>query len=283
MTETPTVSVVIPAYNAAATLGIQLDALIAQEGAPRFEVVIANNRSTDRTADIAQSFSDRLDIRVVPAFDRQGVNCARNAGIAAAAADLVMLVDADDAVRPGAMRELYAAISADSEIGIAGGMLSSHDPDTYEIETPQRYLPYVPGGFMLLRREVFDATGGFDEAFVGGHDEVDFCWRAQHEGFKVILVKSALLDRVERPTSRGAFRQFKRYGFTYIQLWAKHRERGITGGTLRGEVRAARNLLRALPEFLSGPPERKLDAARMIGWTIGRWQGDLHFRVWGPR
>ena len=283
MTPVPEITVVIPAYNAAETIGIQLDALIAQKDAPAFEVVVADNRSTDGTAAVAESYGDRLGIRVVPAFERQGVNCARNTGAAAASSDLILLLDADDAAYPYVLRRLHDAITADPTIGVVGGMFDSNDADTFEIDTPQRYLPYVPGCIMMFRREVFTAIGGFDEAFVGGHDEVDFCWRVQQAGFGVVLVKTALLGRVERSTLKGAFRQFKRYGFTYIQLWTKHRDRGIPGGSPRSELRPARNLLLTLPSLLLKDPERRLDASRSLGWTIGRWQGNLHFRVWGPR
>lgn len=276
-------SVVIPAYNAAATIGEQLGALARQEDAPQFEVVVADNRSTDGTADVAQRFSDRLDLRVVPAYERQGVNCARNAGIRAARGKIVVLVDADDRARPGVLAAFAEAFTEEPTLGIAGGILSTRDPETYEMERPQRYLPYVPGGIMAIRREVIDAIGGFDEAFVGGHDEVDFCWRAQHAGFEIGLARGALLERTDRPTPRSTFRQFRRYGATYVQLWAKHRDRGILGSTVRGELQMLRKTLRRVPDLWDRDMPRRLDAAQAIGWNVGRWQGDLRYRSLGPR
>lgn len=276
-------SVVVPAYNAAESIGHQLEALIRQENAPPFEVIVADNRSTDGTAEAAQSFSDRLDIRVVPAFERQGVNCARNAGIRAARGEIVVLLDADDSARPGVLAAFAEAFAKEPALGIAGGILSTRDPATYEMERPQRYLPYAPGCIMAIRREVIDAIGVFDESFVGGHDEVDFCWRAQHAGFPIRLARGALLDRTDRPTPRSAFRQFRRYGATYIQLWVKHRDRGIPGGTVRGELQMLRKTLRRIPGLRSHDLQRRLDAAQAIGWNIGRWQGDLRYRTLGPR
>ncbi|MEV0869278.1 glycosyltransferase family A protein [Brachybacterium paraconglomeratum] len=273
----------IPAYNAADTIGQQLEALICQESAPPFEVVVADNRSTDGTAEVARHFSNRLDIRVVPAFERQGVNCARNAGIQAARGEIVVLLDADDRARPGVLAAFADAFAKEPALGIAGGILSTRDPATYEMEHPQWYLPYLPGCIMAIRREVIDAIGGFDESFVGGHDEVDFCWRAQHAGFPIGLARGALLDRTDRPTPRSAFRQFRRYGATYIQLWVKHRDRGIPGSTVRGELQMLRKTLRRVPDLRSRDLPRRLDAAQAIGWNVGRWQGDLHYRTLGPR
>ena len=233
----PLFSVVIPAYNAAATIGEQLEALVCQESAPAFEVVVADNRSNDRTADAAMEYADRLNIRVVRAFERQGVNYARNTGIEASRGDIIVLLDADDRAQAEVLKAFSEAFARDPGLGIAGGLLSSHDQESFEMERPQGYLPYVPGGIMALRRAVYDSIGGFDEEFVGGHDEVDFCWRAQHAGFRIDLVREAVLDRTERQTLRGAFHQFRGYGSTYVQLWVKHRERGIAGSSPRGSCR----------------------------------------------
>jgi GT2 family glycosyltransferase len=279
----PAISVVIPAYNAAATISDQLDALAAQRDAPTFEVVVADNRSTDETASVALRHRSALDLRVVPATRTQGVNCARNTGIAASRAPIVLLIDADDRIGEHALRAMYDKLAEHPEVGIVGGILSMHDPATYELEAPHGYLPYVPGGFMAMRRGVFDDVAGFDEDFVGGHDEVDFCWRAQHLGHEISIARSARLERVERPTASSSFRQFRRYGFSYVQLWVKHRERGIPGGSLRMEVRVLRHSLRSLPRLLSRDAARRRATAIAWGWVLGRWSGNLHFRVWGPK
>ena len=94
-------SVVVPTYNAAATLPEQLAALAAQTIGFPFEVVISDNGSTDDSASVAAAWCDRLDLRVVDASRGRGVSVARNVGIEAAAADLVLLCDADDGVSAG--------------------------------------------------------------------------------------------------------------------------------------------------------------------------------------
>lgn len=279
---TPVVSVVIPAFNAASTIACQLDALVTQGDAPPFEVVVADNRSTDATAEVAASYRGRLDIRVVAAHQRQGVNCARNVGIAAARGSIIVLLDADDRAAPGTLRALTRALEVTPTAGIAAGILSMHDPATFELERPQGYLPYAPGGFMAMRKSVYDTVGGFDEDFIGGHDEVDLCWRAQHAGFEIAIARDAHLERVERTTARDALRQFHRYGYTYVQLFAKHRDRGIMGSSPRQELTILKRVVKALPH-LASEPEKRLNASRFLGWHIGRWRGNLRFRTWGPR
>jgi len=279
----PQISVVIPAFNAAGTIGRQIEALRRQVDAPPFEVIVADNRSTDATAQAARACAGGLDLRVVPAVERQGVNCARNAGVRAAQAPLIVLIDADDIIDAHALRAFADAAAAEPTAGIIAGVLSMHDPATFELERPQGYLPYAPGGFMALRREAFDAVDGFDESFVGGHDEVDFAWRVQHAGWTVALARSARLERIERATARGAFPQFRRYGFTYIQLYARHRGHGIVGSSWRAERPVVKRVLRQIPRLWARSVADRIDAAGFIGWHIGRWTGDLRFRVWGPK
>ena len=79
-------SVVIPTYNAAATLDATLAALAAQEDVAPFEVVIADNGSVDDSAEVARRWADRLPLlRVVDASRARGVAAARNDGIRARA------------------------------------------------------------------------------------------------------------------------------------------------------------------------------------------------------
>ena len=98
----PLCSVVIPTYNAAATLDATLAALAAQEGVAPFEVVVADNGSVDDSAEVARRWADRLPLlRVVDASRARGVAAARNDGIRAARGDVVLLCDADDVTDPG--------------------------------------------------------------------------------------------------------------------------------------------------------------------------------------
>jgi len=279
---TPELSVVIPAFDAAETIGVQLDALLAQIDPPSFEVIVADNRSTDGTAAAARAAGVGLDLRVVPALRAQGANCARNTGIDVARAPVILCIDADDRVDEHALRVVADAFASDPGMGIAAGVPADEDPETFELPVSQGYLPYGISAFLAFRRGVVDAVGGFDEAFVGGQEEVDFCWRAQLEGFRLDLLRKARFDYVPRQDAKSAFRQYRRYGETYIQLYVKHRDRGIAGsspGAERHDIpRAARAFFRLLVR-----PEARQESARGLGWIVGRWQGNLRHRVWGPR
>jgi glycosyltransferase involved in cell wall biosynthesis len=94
--ELPLVSVVIPAYNAAATLPASIESVLAQRY-PRVEVVVVDDGSTDRTPEVLRSFGDR--IRWVYQ-ENGGLPTARNTGHRTATGDLIAWLDADDLAEP---------------------------------------------------------------------------------------------------------------------------------------------------------------------------------------
>lgn len=278
----PELSIVIPAYNAASTIARQLRSIAAQTDSPSVEVIVADNRSTDGTAQAAVAASAGLELTVIPAQRAQGANCARNEGSRTAKAPLILFLDADDEIADGALRAVVDAFADDPTLDLATGVPEGNDPDTFELPVSQNFLPYGISAFLAMRREVLDEVGGFDEEFVGGQEEVDFCWRAQMAGFRLGLVRDARFSYVPRDSARAVFRQFRRYGVTYIQLFVKHRDRGIEGSTARAELRSLRGLPRAVWRTLRYS-ENRWENSQRLGWYLGRWQGQLRYRVWGPR
>ena len=104
----PKVSVIIPAYNAAATLPRMLDAIKAQTF-ENFEVVVINDGSKDDTQSVLVQYqSEDSRIRVFRQ-ENQGVSVARNYGLDVAQGDYIAFFDADDEVPENALNDLYHA------------------------------------------------------------------------------------------------------------------------------------------------------------------------------
>lgn len=99
------VSVVIPAYNASATLPATLESVLAQTYLD-YEVIVVDDGSADDTADVAERFGGRVRCIRQP---NSGVATARNNGVATSSGDLVAFLDADDLWRP---RKLEVQVSA---------------------------------------------------------------------------------------------------------------------------------------------------------------------------
>ena len=93
-TPPPTVSVVIPAYNAAWCVRKAIDSVLAQDYRD-FEVIVVNDGSTDDTADVLASYANTIRVIDQP---NGGMSNARNAGIRAACGEFIAFLDSDDSV-----------------------------------------------------------------------------------------------------------------------------------------------------------------------------------------
>jgi glycosyltransferase involved in cell wall biosynthesis len=234
-TERPDVSVVIPAYNAAGTLGPQLEALAAQESSKAWELVVVDNASTDSTRMLAESFTAHIPLLRVVTWTTPGSNTARNAGIRTARAPLVLLCDADDIVAPGWIDAMVAALAT---ADIVGGHLDCNllNDDTVRASRsgPTRdglprvfwHLPYAISANLGMHRRVFEQLGGFDETLTVGGDEIDFCWRAQYEGFSIAFAPDAVVHYRFKAGLRDAMRQSYRYGKGNARVRALHIDYG---------------------------------------------------------
>ena len=226
------ISVVIPAHNAAGLIPPQLEALVAQADAGEFEVLVVDNASIDDTRLQAESFSDRLDLRVIDALDGRSASYARNVGAKHARGDVIVFVDADD-VAHNRLLATYAREA--SRYRIMGGayeerLLNAPEVAAWRYELTARGLPVAFGkipfflmGNAAIHRSVFDELGGFDEALTHGGEEVDFSVRAKLAGIEIGWVPDAIVHYRHRTTLRGLAEQFFDYGRATRYVYAKYR------------------------------------------------------------
>ena len=113
----PRFSVVIPAYNSAATLARAIESVRAQSW-PAHEIIVVDDGSTDATADVARQFGE--DVRLIRQ-PNSGVSAARNAGAAAASGDWLAFLDADDWYAPERIRLHAEWIAEDAGLDFLTG------------------------------------------------------------------------------------------------------------------------------------------------------------------
>jgi glycosyltransferase involved in cell wall biosynthesis len=197
------VSVIVPVHDAAPTLGSQLAALTAQDYEGEWELIVADDHSTDGSAEIARAHG----ARVVESAGR-GPNVARNAAARAARGDFLAFCDADDV----ADREWLAGLVAGAARGdLVAGRLDVESLNAPEVrswhETPawdrgnpiRRFMPVVSTANLGIWRSVFTALGGFSEQVVRGEDK-DLGWRAQLAGHEIVRAPEAVVSYRYRPT-----------------------------------------------------------------------------------
>lgn len=229
----------------------------------------------------------RFEAIVVEANQRVGVSYARNVGVAAADADRIIFCDADDIAAPGFVDAMVAALD---EYDVVGGALDRRQflpsdhllPDAGAASdlpwlTPD-YLPFASGAALGVRREVFDAIGGFDETYVSGGDDVDFCWRAQQAGFTIGFAADAVMHYRERATLRGLAKQHYRFGLQDPHLFRDHRSHGMPRPGPRAVVGSWLSLTVGAPRWLTSPYRRR-QWVRSLARRVGRVVGSVRWRT----
>ena len=182
-----TTAVVIPALDAADTIGRQIRAVLDDRN-HSVELVLVDNGSTDDTLSVMRAATAGHDRITIVRESRRGVNRARNAGIAATRAPNVLLCDADDEIEPGWIEALASALTSADLVGGAVRPVTSTGMATGEPFLPDRNstfgwgLPVAWGSSCGFRRSVWQRVGGFDPYLSGGGDEAEFFLRAQIEG-----------------------------------------------------------------------------------------------------
>jgi glycosyltransferase involved in cell wall biosynthesis len=284
------VSVVIPVRNGAATLGAQLEALARQEVSEPWEVVVADNGSTDGTAEVAESFRARLpELTVVRVDHGFGINIARNAGVSAARGDRILICDADDVVQPG---WIAAHLEGLREYDLTGGALDEETlntpevarfnagPPQAELPTSGGFLPYATGNNMAFHRKVWDAVQGFDEAWVRGATEIEFCWRAQLAGFSLGWVSAAVVAYRHGATLRSEVRRRYRSARAVPRLFAHFRKDGMPGTRTVRALRAWAWIGYRAPSALWGAGAARMKWLQVLAWRAGLVAGSIRYGVW---
>jgi FkbM family methyltransferase len=228
-------SVIVPAHDAAGTLGRQLQALAVQSQPPPFEVLVVANRCTDDTAGVAESFADRLRLRVVVADEMASAAYARNCGAAEAAGAYLMFCDADDQVGSDWVAGMVEPLQAGHADVVEGLIKINRDelPDwiyTWRYASfDQRCLferddrmPFAISASLAVRAEAFAAVGGFDTQFSGaGYEEVDLSWRLLRAGYRIGEAPDAVISYEPRRTVRGVLAQARTYARGGVMMAAK--------------------------------------------------------------
>ncbi|MFI6743435.1 glycosyltransferase [Nonomuraea sp. NPDC050451] len=279
----PEISVIIPCRNAAKVIDSQLSALVAQECEVDWELVIADDGSTDDTIEVIRRYESLLPaLRIVRDVTRRGAAAARNAGARMAAAEHLLFLDADDSVNETYLQRMAVALrhhglvcaALDFERLNSPAILTSNPrPRTTETQHMFKFLPHAGGGCLGVRKEVFLAVGGFDETIPWLHD-ADLCWRVQLTTGEPLHVVPGAIEYVRlRNTLTSLFRQGIANGRDGIRLRRRYAAFGVPWTPWSRHLRQWLKVIRALA--LSARPEPRAEFAWRLGKQIGRLHGLL--------
>jgi GT2 family glycosyltransferase len=236
-----------------------LNALRALDTRPDDELILADNSGVA---------PDDERVTVVPATGEQSPSHARNSGAARAGRDWILFLDAD-CTAPADLLERFFAAPVDGEVGALAGAVvpagpgaqlsGSHPPLAARYGAAKNFLgqgahlahPYMPRAVaanLLVRREVFEAVGGFYEG-VRAAEDTDFSWRLQRAGWRLEGRPAAAVEHRYRTTVGDLRRQWR--GYAAGRAWLGRRYEGFTPESPL--ARGGRRLVHRRPPAASAP------------------------------
>lgn len=236
-------TIVIPVHNKAGLTKQCLNDLLSGPDCSGAEVIVVDDASTDVTAELLGYFAGRVRVLTNPVNLGFGASC--NRGVEEAANELVVLLNNDIRTTPGWLAALTGYADHHPAAAVIGarllfsggtvqhaGVVIGQDRNPHHIyagfpgDHPavcrSRRFQVVTGACMAVRRSVFLSHGGFDPAFVNGHEDVDLCLRlnrASH-GHEVHLCADCVLYHLESASRDPHSEAARNNGRLYRERWA---------------------------------------------------------------
>jgi hypothetical protein len=252
-------TVIIVSYNAKAYLGKCLRALYEQTTLRPLEVIVVDNASTDGS--LAMLARDFPEVKGIASVDNIGFSGANNIAMREATGDFYLLLNNDAVVTPGAVDTMLRIMQEKPDVGALGPLLRNEDGSvqlsygsmiSLHTEAIQRFLTrgnargnplvrrlvenrskkeaypdWVSGACMMLRAEILEKVGLFDDCFFMYSEEVDLCERIRRAGYRVFYTPETEVIHVggkstEANPEKAAFE----YRRSQLYFYSKHYGRG---------------------------------------------------------
>jgi len=213
-------SIIIVTYNSAKYIRECLQSISQTMGELKSEIIIIDNNSTDQTLELVQ-YSGNLHI--IKNDSNMGFAAAVNQGIEQSQGDLILLLNPDTETEKNSLQKLINFIQSDRKVGIAGSRVLNPDktlqysigrfptvinliidripflntifPAYFERRHRKyqnvQYPDWAAGPYLLIKREVIEKVGGFDEDYFMYMEEVDLCYRARKAGWRTAFCPDA--------------------------------------------------------------------------------------------
>ena len=265
----PLVSVVIPVKNGEATIGACLRS-IRRSYYRNLEVIVVDDHSTDRTAEIARSYN----AAVVAADERSGgANAARNRGAGEAKGEIVVFIDSDVVVSRETILGIVERLEEEYLDAVVGIYTARHRNDSLFSQYKNLWIRYsylksspeidwMFGAISGIRKKAFEAIGGFNVDLIAqhGNDDLELGKRLAREQVKIELDMEIEVEHLKEYDFASFVRnEFKRsFGFVLLA-----RRLGEMGGSVR------KGFVNVYPSFILATLVTVLGIGALAGWAAG--------------
>ncbi len=301
MASRPDVSVVVVSFNTRDLLRDCLKTLSAEAGGVSYETIVVDNASRDGSADmIAAEFPGAVLVR---SDANLGFAAANNRGFEKAAGRHVVLLNSDAFLKPGALPLSVEKMDRDPSIGIGGARLVGRDGEwqpsarlfpsplnealtisglsasrpksrlfgrfdrTWASPDDEADVDWVPGAYSIVRKEVLDKVGFFDERFFLYYEEVDLCRRTKAAGWKVRYWPDVVVVHLGGESSKTIKRLSMSSSGSQLTLWRMRagllyyrKHHGALGALAYREVESRWHAVRLAKNRGSSDPDRRVKA-----------------------
>ncbi|MCG6552803.1 MAG: glycosyltransferase [Candidatus Magnetominusculus sp. LBB02] len=207
-------SVIVPAYNAQKTISRSIEALLRQTfPQANYEVIIIDDGSTDKTAEIAVNYPVRYYRK-----ENGGPASARNMGVRKAVGEIILFTDSDCVASKTWIEQMLRPFNDPTVMAVKGAYRSNQQQLTarfsqlefeerFEMLSKSESIDMVDTYAAAFRKTVFVGAGGFDESFpVANNEDTDLSYRLSVAGHKMVFNPDAIVYHLNHPAS------LKRYG-----------------------------------------------------------------------
>ena len=256
------VTVSIVNWNTKNELRECLKSVLSQDGSVRFEIIVADNASSDASADMIESeFGDRVTL--IRNNDNLGFGAAHNISIKQSKGRYVILLNPDCIMlQPDAMSKMVQYLDNNLDIGMLGpkvlnpdGSLqfsARHFPTMFaaifrhtifgKLSPKNRFVrnylmidfahdkisdvDWLSGSALMVRRETFEKIGLLDERFFMYLEDVDWCKRAHMDGWRVVYFPDASVShRIGAASDQNPVPMIKQHHKSMLRYFLKHNSR----------------------------------------------------------
>lgn len=238
-------SIIILTYNSEKYIEPLISSIFQHNKGQSFEIIVVDNNSKDETIKKVRSseFARREELRIIETGENLGFAKGINVGAAKAEGEFLLFVNPDTFWIDGTIKELVNVFDRSDKIGIVGGkLINSVVPEksagkffgfwaslllalgldeAFGIRfSPNKTIKtdFVSGGFMMVKKKVFDTLGGFDENYFIYVEDMDICFRAKKLGFSTYFTPNASLMHDSHGSSSRGFAIKNIYkGILYFQ------------------------------------------------------------------
>jgi glycosyltransferase involved in cell wall biosynthesis len=283
-------SVVIPCYNAVDTIGFQLAALSRQRWGEPWEVIVADNGSTDHSMQMVNRYKNQFKhLTIVDASDKKGAAHARNKGVEHSSGEYIAFCDADDIVDSKWLPAIGKAFEEHDFVACKRNWRTLNNFSEHTLQSKVqtdglidfslgKFLQHGGGGSLGIKKSIHYEVNGMNEALPCLED-LEYCWRVQLAGHNLTYIPEAVINSRAKNDLRKIFMQELQWSEYDIYMHKKYESySGMPAFSLYNTFRSLYHELRALRWLLSDK-KRELWVIR-LALQLGRLKGYSKYKLY---